>query len=159
MFYRDQVSIYQTMIIHHYLPWLRFHLSHHDTPLIISFHLPNHVIPWFTKIDFPSTRTCYTMVYHDRVSIHQIMTHWCKNIFFMVAEWFPTQGAANQFEMWSEESLFLLVLYKGMKTKLCLRRGLQKTSINGLPVVAPLKRLHPTCCYIWLHGIIMLILN
>ncbi len=36
------------------------------------------------------------------------------------------QGAANQFEMWSEESLFLLVLYKGMKTKLGLRRGLQK---------------------------------
>ncbi len=44
------------------------------------------------------------------------------------------QGPANQFEMWLEESLFLLVLYKGMKTKLGLRRGLQKNNK------------WPTCC-------------
>ncbi len=43
-----------------------------------------------------------------------------------------SQGAANQFEMWLEESLLLLVLYKGMKTKLGLRRGLQK-NINKWP--------------------------
>ncbi len=56
------------------------------------------------------------------------------------------QGAANQFEMWSEESLFLLVLYKGMKTKLGLTRSHQK-NINKWPTCcAPLKRLYPTCC-------------
>ncbi len=46
------------------------------------------------------------------------------------------QGAANQFEMWSEESLFLLVLYEGIKTKQGLRRGLQKNFNQW-----------PTCCF------------
>ncbi len=57
----------------------------------------------------------------------------CLNLSYL--GWSVAQGAANQFEMWSEESLFLLVLYKGMKTKLGLRRGLQKNFNKW-----------PTCC-------------
>ncbi len=47
-----------------------------------------------------------------------------------------SQGAANQFEMRLEESLFLLVLYQGMKTKLGLRGAFKKTFNKW-----------PTCCY------------
>ncbi len=65
----------------------------------------------------------FTMIYYVR------QEYFCKRFSSIsyIGRISGSQGAANQFEMWLGQSLFVLVLYKGKTTKLGLSRGFQKT--------------------------------
>ncbi len=77
----------------------------------------------------------------DNPKLSKVKEPVCRNVSLVVNGYLPqmqdqlSYQAQTKFEMWLEEYLFLLVLYKGMKTKLGLKRSLQK-NFN--------KR--PTCC-------------